>query len=353
MRSLLSTIAAASLVAGCSQDLPKPPVTPDEAEVGPHGRLLLHPVANPERLLGHAVSRGADGAMQIAEELAPGCDVRVVREPAAYSFRREVDLREATSFGGGYLGVASIEAKYGRGAEARIEAKNVEVVRAELAGPCGEQVVHEVLVGTGKRYLLRDEAMSAELGGATFGGNAQAARSTGARVLDEVAWDAPQAYAYRTREMSGASSFDLEVAIPSTLVEGSRVRVDVTTSAPAYLVVYYAGADGKGAQILPSNEDPAPRTSGDGAPLAIPTPAMEKAGISFQAALLEPGKPVRERFVVVALAEKGDFELLRGVLEDAGGDAEKLEPALDARLARIPGGRWKKRVARYEIVPNN
>lgn len=347
-----ATGAACCLLVSCSSgvDAPALPEVTGADEL-PNGRLLLFPVPSPERLLGRAVTRGADGSFSIAEDIAPGCELRVVREPSRVTLRKEANMKEATNVGAGYASVASFQAKWGKDLAVRIEADNQEIVRADLSGPCGEEVVSEVYVGTGARKVVRGAAVAVDVRGGALGVQAGGGTDRSQDALDEMKWTEPQAYAFRTRASTGGSkSLEVEVRTAPKIIEGDAVRFTITTSEPASLVVFYLGADGKGDQLVPSNEDPRPRTLAQ-EPFSIPTAAQERQGVKFVASLLQPGKPAKERLLVYAFKEEGDFAALRGVVDEAAGDAPKLEELLNARLANLPPARFRKRVLAYTIEP--
>lgn len=344
-------LAAVCLSASCGSGIDAPSLPEvTGADDLPNGRLLLFPISNPERILGRAVIRGADGAFVIAEDIAPGCELRVVREPSRVALRKEANMKEATNVGAGYASVASFQAKWGKDLAVRIEAQNQEIVRADLSGPCGDEVVSEVFVGTGARRVVRGAGVAVDARGGAFGVQAGGGTDRSQDALDEMKWTEPQAYAFRTRASTTSKSLEVEVSTAPRIIEGDAVRFTITTSEPASLVVFYLGADGKGDQLVPSNEDPRPRTQAH-APFPIPTAAQERQGVKFVATLLEPGKPAKERLLVYAFREEGDFAALRGVVDEAAGDAPKLEELLTTRLANLPPARFRKRVLAYTIEP--
>jgi hypothetical protein len=310
---------------------------------------LLYPEPSIDRLLGHAISFGPDGSVQIAEELAPGCEVSVERLANAVDFERETELREATSVGAGYGGIASFEAKWGSGLRAAIRAKNTELARAKLVGACGAEVVSEVFVGTGERTILRGAGVAGNVQAAGMGAGAGAGTDRSARELERQSWSSPQVYAFNTTKRAVEEALDLEVKVPTRIVEGDDVRFSFTATEDAMLVVYFVGADGKGEVLLPSNEEPRPRAA-KGVPFTMPTAAQASAGVSFRAALAAKGKATKERLIVFALREEADFRMVRNALDEAGPDAAKAETALKAALEKLPPSRWSKRSVTYEIL---
>jgi hypothetical protein len=348
---LFSVCCGLACLGGCSDSVvaPSVPEVGDAADI-PGGRLLLYPVAEPTRMLGHAVMRGADGTFTIADDLAPGCEVRPRREPSRVTLRREVEMREATDLAAGYKGVASFEARWGKGLQVRVEAQNEEIVRAELTGPCGEEVVSELLIGTGARFVERKADVGAGVDVGVAGVQAGGGSERSARVLDEMRWTEAQAYAFRTRAMGSTAALEVEVRMPPQIVEGESVELVVTTNEPASLIVYYVGSDGQGDQILPCNEEPHPRTEA-GKDFLIPTAGQKQAGVRFEAHLPKPGEPVKEQLVVYAFREDGDARALVGALDEAGGSAQKLEQVLTERLASLPAKRFRKRIVTYTIEP--
>lgn len=329
---------------------PELPIVGAHASAAPQGTLLLYPEPSPQRLLGHAVTHTANGTATIEQDVAPGCDVQIHRAPNVVKFNRVTELREATLLGGGYATIASLEAKWGKELKTAVSATNAEVVRAELSGPCGDEVVSEVFVGTGERTILRSAEVGGTLQTGGLGATAKADTDRSVRALDSIKWTDPQVYAFNTRHMAGASLFDVDVRVPPRIVEGDKVSIDITTSEDAFLVVYYVGADGKADVILPANEDPRPATK-KATPFSIPSAAQAAAGVSFRAQLADKTKPQKDRLLVYAFRSEGDFKLVRNSIEQAGGEAQKVEMLLEARLSGIPTQRWGKRIVTYEILP--
>ena len=155
MRFLLRPLLViASLVAaGCGGNplAPKVQDAPADASKTGQANLLLFPIADAEALLGRAVQLTQDGAWTIADARAPGCEVEVQRVKAAYSTHRRVDVGSMTAVSAGYAKLVGFEAHYGHTNKADIDIKNTVILKADLRGACGENVVDTVFVGTGKR----------------------------------------------------------------------------------------------------------------------------------------------------------------------------------------------------------
>lgn len=312
--------------------------------------LLLFPSAVPEELLGRAVRITNDGAWTIASARSPGCDVRVKREASAFHTKRRVDIRSATSVSTGYARLIGLEAKFGRATQADIDIQNSEVLRADTRGDCGDVIVDAVFVGRGRRALLSASSVA-------LGANASAGLVSGSlgedastTVLDDLSWSDEQGYGFTYAQVSAASQLSLDLSVPSELHEGDEVVVQLNTNRPAFLVVYFLGADGQGAVLWPSKEEPAPHTEA-GVSVSLPSPREVKQGIRLRARLLHPDKAARETLIAYAFADQSDFERLKPAVGGAEVNGAEYAAQLTQQLESIPLNRWTRTAVSYVIAP--
>lgn len=339
---------AALATAACAETKPPtPPVAPQPAR----GYLLLQPQADAESLLGRAVTLSEKGGFIIADERVPGCDVTVRRAPSTFSSNRREKTSSLASVGAGYQDLASLEAKYGSNTEASLELRNAETLQADLRGDCGATVITTVYVGKGKRRLFAGTEWGAGVDAKPAGVGVAAKGGESAESLDEMFWDANQAYAFEVRQLAAAEApLEVLVGLPSILTEGQELRISFEGPREAYLVVFYVDANKEKAVLWPSNEEPAPRVV-PGQKAWLPSPAEDAADIKIRPALSSPGVAAHEQLLVYAFSDKRDFDLVKPSASGVGGDANAYFDFLTARLARIPTKRWSRQSLGYTIEP--
>src|SRR5581483_9304144 len=127
-----------------------PPSTPQASETE-QCHLLLFPESNAESLLGRTVQVAREGGLTISDARAPGCEVVVKREAAAFHSQRRVEAHTMTSLAAGYAKFVSIEASFGQKHLATVDVDNAEILRADVRGSCGDYVIDTVFVGRGRR----------------------------------------------------------------------------------------------------------------------------------------------------------------------------------------------------------
>lgn len=344
-------LAASLLIAACGQTLaPAVPDAPKSATQTEQANLLLFPHGDPEQLLGRAVQATSDGAWTIADSRAPGCEVSVHRTKAEYSARRQVDIHNMTSVSAGFAKFVNLEVKFGRANRADIDVTNTEILHADTRGPCGDTIVDTVFVGHGKRELLA----SAEVGGGASGPIGAVTPSanidTRSQVVDSTSWQSDQAYGFTYKRVGQTPQLDLRLRIPRTVTEGDSVQIELETTRPAYIIVYYLDANGHGDVLWPSQEEPAPQ-AGPGHVITLPSTAERSAGIDIKAVLGTPGVKARETLVAYAFTERADFDRLSPGANGASDDGAVYAADLTARLADIPMSRWTRAMVSYVIVP--
>jgi hypothetical protein len=345
-------LAAALLGAGCSSNALVPKVADAPAEAGKTGQnnLLLFPVEGAEDLLGRAVHVTADGAWTIADGRAAGCEVEVQRVKSAYSTRRVVDVGSMTAVSAGYAKLVGFEARFGHANKADIDIKNTEILRADLRGPCGDDVVDTVFVGHGKRSLLASAELDAKVSGTIGALTPGASTENATKIVDTTEWETDQAYGFTYKKMSDAEALELKVVIPSAIADGDKVEARFETSKKAYLIVYYLEDDGKGDVLWPSNEEPEPAAA-PGKAAVLPSEKERAQGLVIKAALRDAKKAARESLVVYAFREKADFDRLKPSAGGTSDDGAGFAAGITKKIKDVPLSRWSRSVMSYTIQP--
>lgn len=348
----VASVCSAALLVACGGTTlaPKVPDKPQEATQNEQANLLLFPHGDPEGLLGRAVQATSDGAWTIADARAPGCEVFVRRTKAEYSSRRQVDIHNMTSVSAGFAKFVSLEAKFGRANKADIDVTNTEILRADTRGPCGDTIVDTVFVGHGKRELTASAEASArgsaQIGIVTPGASTEAS----AIVVDATAWQSDQAYGFTYRRVGQTPQLDLRVKLPRSVTEGDSVQVQFATTRKAYLIVYYLDANGHGAVLWPSEEEPEPVASPDQNAI-LPSARERSAGVDLKATVDTPGIASRETLVTYAFTEKADYDRLSPGADGKSDDGAAYAAELTRRLADVPISRWSRSLVSYTITP--
>ncbi|MDC0675575.1 hypothetical protein [Nannocystis radixulma] len=309
--------------------------------------FLLEPTGDAEGLLGRQVRVTTAGAWTIADERAPGCEVRVKESSSSYKKKYRVGLGDLTAFAGGYKDMLKLEARYGRSVEAEYEIVNVKTLTADTEGPCGEVIVKSVRVGSGFRKLVRS-AEGAAKGRAGKGGiGIEGGREAATEALDSMEWGDPQAYAFAYDRAAQQKQFDFTVNLPDKFVAGEPVRFEFAANETAYLIVIALEETAAGGVLYPSTQVPLPTVKGK-SQLVLPSPDEKK----IEAQLRDPKTAARETLVVYAFTHREDFDRFKPAAMDAGEGlayAEKLEKA----LSQVPISRWARVTQSYEIVPKD
>lgn len=307
--------------------------------------FLLEPTADAEALLGRQVHVSSAGAWTIADERAPGCEVRVKRSASRYKKKYRVGLGDLTAFSGGYADMLRLEARYGRSVEAEFEIENAETLSADTEGPCGEVIVKSVRVGSGFRRMVRKAEGSAKGRAGKGPIGAEGGRSAATEALDSMEWSDPQAYAFAYDRTAQQKQFSFHLSVPDRLSDGEPVRFEFETNETAYLIIYVLEETGAGGVLYPTDAMAVP-TVKPKAPLILPGPDETP----IQAQLRDPKTAARETLVVYAFTQREDFDRLKP--EAMGeGDGVAYAAKLTAALAQVPISRWARATATYEIVP--
>ncbi|HVJ13959.1 MAG TPA: DUF4384 domain-containing protein, partial [Polyangiaceae bacterium] len=335
--------------AGPTLPPPPPPEQGEQSRELEQGHLLLFPSTEPERLLARPVRLTEDGAWTIADARSPGCEVEVRTVPSKYRIRRRVKLESLTAFSGTFGELLGIEAGFGSATEADIDIENSAVLKADTRGDCDQVYVDQVFVGTGRRKLLAkaDAAAKASL---IVPGAPGAGVDSKSIVVDETAWESPQAYAFTYREAGSDHGLALRVEMPTSIVEGQEVTLRIESDEAAYLVVYYRDAAGKGAVLWPSHQEQSPMVR-PGAPAFLPSASERSAGVRLQAALVEPGQPARETLIVYGFRDQADYARVSPPPGASFEDGTHAAAHLTAQMDELPLQRWTRSIVSYLITP--
>jgi hypothetical protein len=325
-RAVLSFVLASPLVACRPEKMTEPP------ELDPGEHLLLTPRGNPEDLLGRTVEPDASGGYVISDERPPGCEVAVKRVPERWTRAYKQDLGRVAHIGTGKTPIGDLTAQYGKNMRIDASIENLEVLQADLRG-CSGTVVSSVRVGTGSREIrVREDAKiegRVNAKGVPIGAGAGKWRA----VERAMEWNDPQAWAFSVAELEavGALHVDL-VLMPDRVLDGETFSVRILAGRQVYLVMGFVTADGRAGMLLPNGKQPVPTITAGG-----------NVELSLRAKLPTPGVESRDKFVLYAFSEVGDFEMFKppgGHLDAA--TVAKYFDELPKKLESIPTRRWAK-----------
>ncbi len=307
--------------------------------------FLLEPTSDAESLLGRQVQVSAKGAWTVADERAPGCEVRVKRAGAKYKKRHRIGLSDLTAFSGGYKEMLSLEARYGRSVEAEYQIDNTETLTADFDGSCGDVIIKSVRVGSGFRKLVRKAEAGAKGRAGKGPIGVEGGREAATEALDSMEWADPQAYAFSYDRVTQREPFEFSFTLPDKVEDGEQIQLSFGASSTAYLIVFFLEESGAGAVLYPNNTVQTPTVKAGG-PLTLPSPDEQK----IAASLRDPKTPARETLVVYAFTDRVDFDRFK---PQALGESEVAAYAarLTAELVQVPISRWQRATATYEIVP--
>lgn len=353
LRPAAPLLAALTLAACTKQGFLKPPeaddgVTEKVGSFSTETHFLLEPNADAEDLLGRAVHLTSEGGWTIADERAPGCNVRVKRSSAEYEKSYRIGLGDMTAMSGGYSDLLKLEARYGRSVEAAMKIHNMETLTADTEGPCGEVIVKSVRVGTGERRLVRkaEGSFKGRAGKGPLG--IEGGREGLTDVADEIKWSTPQAYAFTYEQAAQRKVFELDAEIPTKVTDGDRIQFKFSAPSDAYLVIYYLDQAGSGVVLYPADFLPVPMVKG-GESLTLPPKNIKDLKVQ----LADPKVGTHDTLVVYAFAERGDFERFKPAAMTDGNNAVTYAAELTKALSSIPISRWDRHTAIIEIQPKS
>jgi hypothetical protein len=328
------SIAFAS-AAACRPQETEPP----ELDAGEH--LLVTPRGNPEDLLGRTVTADARGGFIVSDERPPGCEVVVKRVPEKWNRTYQQDAGHAAHVGTGETPIGSLEVKTGN--QYRIDATvdNIEVLHADLRG-CKGTVVDSVKVGTGSREIKMRKETTVDAKARVKGVPVGAGASKWRAVERAHSWNEPQAWAFTVRDITDQGDIRLDIVMPSMLHDGDTFDVQVLTSRQVFIVAGFLREDGTAGILVPRSDQAKPVIT-----------AGSDLRVRLQARSRSPGASQREKFVVFAFAEEGDFDMYRppqGAIDDttAGSYFQELPGRLEKGL---PSRRWSSKVVHLMIEP--
>jgi hypothetical protein len=335
LRPLLSVLFAVS----CERTAVQHPHVEALRGLEPDTQLLLNPTGDPEALLGRVVTADPGGGWVVADARAPGCEVGVRRVQSHYAREVLEDTGRVASLSLGREQLASLSAKYGKRLRKYAKIENVEVLEADLRGPCGEHVIRAVKVGTGTSELGYFEERGAGVEVPTGHGDVGAKAESWRRVNATLRWDTPQAWAFTVGASGTGGAVDLVVHMPDMLAHGQAFAPEIEVKRSVWLVVLYEAADGSVGVLLPATGAPVQQALA-GERVVLPSFTAEAVGAA----------QTHERLRVYGFVERGDFDQFRppaGALSSE--QAKRYASELPERLRAIPQRRWVRTEFGYVI----
>ena len=351
MARALSLLFAGLALGGCKTDratqTPEPTPgsttqTVSEAEVEPGEHLLYSPEGDASGLLGREVTRDADGHYVIASERRPGCRAEPTTVANGYHRDYRSELRDAAGVAASVRRIAELSAHYEGRLFLRLSVDNVHVLRADLTGDCGEQVITEVKVGTGSREIVHARGGGGEVtidlgpaGGGTAGGERERSEQ------ETLQWGEPQAWAFKLSAGNKGAN-DIRIVMPEILTAGTRFTARVEVAKALWLVVLYRDAAGHHGVLLPRGKH---EVLAEGASLALPD--MIPSNVEGHA-------EDRETLLVYGFTEEADYHQLKppaGAISTEQTDAYAAELAARLDRGEIPRARWTSTEFTYLIRP--
>jgi hypothetical protein len=313
--------------------------------------FLLEPSADAEDLLGRRVHLSSKGAWTIADERAPGCQVRVKRSAAEYQKSYRIGLGDMTAMSGGYSEILKLEARYGRSVEAAMKINNQSrpsppTPRAPAATssstPCASAPASAACCARPRA------APAAALGRGPLQGRRLARGRHRRRRRDDLVEPAGLRLHLQARPAAQA-------ARPPGPRPRARQRRRAASSSSfaatsdAYLVIFFLEESGAGAVLYPNSHRARAARQEDRerwpcrAPPRSPSPprcATRKTG-------------ARETLVVYAFTNRADFDQFKPSAIGDGSDAVTYAANLTQALASVPISRWARATLTYEIRPKS
>lgn len=331
---------AAALALGLPSACRPEPTEPPELDPGEH--LLLTPRGNPEDLLGRSVTPAPDGGYVVSDERPPGCDVTVRRVPERWQRKYQQEIGRAAYVGTGKTPVGELTAQHGKTIRVDAEIDNLEVLQADLRG-CTGTVVSSVKVGSGKREFLAREETSVDAKVRTKAGPVGAGGGRWRAVGRALSWSDPQAWAFSVAESGHTDDMRVElILLPEEVQDGEQFSLRILSAREVYIVIAFIGGDGTTAGIIaPNAKQPVPTITAGG-----------NVELTLGAKLAVAGKEERNRVLVYAFSERGDFDMFKPPKGNLGSDGvRKWLDALPERLSKIPTRRWASTESTLLIVP--
>jgi hypothetical protein len=325
--ALAPAVLGLVLAAACKPDLPSEP-----PELDPGEHLLITPRGNPDELLGRTVTAEAGGGYRVSDERPAGCEVNVRRVPERWQRTYQQDAGRAAHIGTGKTPVGELQIKHGKSVRIDANIDNIEVLEADLRG-CTGTVVKSVKVGTGKREFRALDETSVDVKVNAKGVPVGAGGGKWKNVGRALEWSEPQAWAFSVEDLAGSTDMHVElVLMPDSLADGEEFSIRIISAQQVWLVVGFVAESGSSGIILPNGKQPTPSITAGG-----------NVELVLRAKLNTPGVTQRDRFVLYAFSERGDFDMFKPPTgQISAAVAAKYFEELPARLQSIPTRRWTK-----------
>lgn len=309
--------------------------------------LLVEPIGNPESLLGRAVTRNEKGQMLIAESRAPGCTVRVKKDPSAWTRTFQEAIQNVGGVSASVPLFAQLQASYGEKLFVLFEVDNAYILEADLAGTCGDNVVRSVKVGTGTRGFSSDYQADFEGEGRTAKAGAEGGFATRQGIKQALTWKQPQGWAFTVGARAEQNVQRLQMRLQTSgdrIADCEPYSLKITGDTDLYLIILHQDQDGAPTVIGPRQEAPE---------IKVPANATTEVG-GMSVNLVDAKVATAEKFIVYGFTDRQEYERLLppfGFLTPA--DTATYIDQLDKELAQIPIQRWEKKVIGFQITPQS
>lgn len=313
-----------------------------EAQLVPGERLLYLPEPAPAELLGREVLTDARGYMVFAPERRPGCTATPRAQENAYHQQYTRALDDVVGVHADVPRIGDLEAHYAGTLSLNLEIENATLIRADLEGNCGTQVVTAVRVGSGTREVLVDRhgGGRARINLGPLGdveGRGERSRTES----ENLAWDQPQGWSIEIGDGNRGTD-DIRVSMPEQVTANAPFQVEVNVGRELWLVVLYRDANGNHDVVLPRGQYKAYHAKGE----RVMLPDLTSTN-------LEGHDSDLETLVVYGFANELDFRRFsppqgKVTHEQVNAYVTELQQALGAR--EIPPARWSKAEFTFEIV---
>ena len=158
--------------------------------------------------------------------------------------------------------IADLEAQYSGTLSLSLDIVNASLIRADLEGDCGEQVVTAIRVGTGSREVTVRKQGGAkarvDLGAL---GNVETGGGRDRGEAESLAWAQPQGWSIEIGEGNRGMD-DIRISMPEQVTANVPFGVEVDVGRAFWLVVLYRDADGDHDVIAPRGQYKADHVEG-------------------------------------------------------------------------------------------
>lgn len=309
--------------------------------------LLVEPVGNPESLLGRAVTHDAEGRIVIAENRAPGCTVRVKKNPSSWTRTFQEAIQNVGGVNASVPLFAQLKASYGEKLFVLFKVDNAYTLEADVAGTCGDNVVRSVKVGSGTRGFTSEYRADIEGSVKTTKGGGAGAWANQQGIKQALTWNQPQGWAFTVGARKEQNVKRLRMRLRTG---GDRIKdcdpypLNITSDKDVYIIILHEDEAGNPMIIGPRQEAPE---------IKVPANATTEVG-GLYLDLKDPTKATIEKLIVYGFTNQQEYERLLppfGML--SAKDTKAYIDRLDKELAQIPIQRWEKKVVGFQIQPWN